>query len=105
MIEGVTRAKGLLTLASEMGFEGLSNVVHLGTGSSVAMSFVSRRGPGKMRHLEIRGLRLQEEIREGKVEVSKIKGDGNPADLITKILGIQDVKERLSGMNIRLGGL
>ena len=35
------RAKGLLTLVSEMGFEGLSNVVHLGTDSSAAKSFVS----------------------------------------------------------------
>ena len=48
MIEGVTRAKGLLTLASEVGFEGLSNVVRLGTDSSAAESFVSRRGFGKM---------------------------------------------------------
>ena len=40
MIEGVTRAKGLLSLALEMGFEGLSNVIHLGTDSSAAKSFV-----------------------------------------------------------------
>ena len=56
MIEGVACAKGLLTLASEMGFEGLSNVGHLRTDSSAARSFVSRRGLGKMRHLEIRDL-------------------------------------------------
>jgi hypothetical protein len=29
MIEAVTRAKGLLSLATELGFVGLSNVVHL----------------------------------------------------------------------------
>ena len=101
MIEGVTRAKGLLSLASEMGFSGLSNVVHLGTDSSAAKSFVSRRGLGKMRHLEIRDLWLQKEVREGKVEVSKIRGDQNPADLMTKILGIKDIEERLRGMSIR----
>ena len=28
MVEGVTRAKGLLTLAGELGFSGLTNVVH-----------------------------------------------------------------------------
>ena len=47
MIEAVTRAKGLLSLAAEMGFRGLSNVVHLGTDSSAAKSFVSRRGLGR----------------------------------------------------------
>ena len=52
MIEGTTTAKRLLRLAME--FEKLSNVVHLGTDSSAAKSFVNRRGLGKMKHLEIR---------------------------------------------------
>ena len=51
MIEGATRVKGLRSLAGEIGFGGLSNVVYLGTDSSVAKSFVSRRGLGKMRHI------------------------------------------------------
>ena len=102
MIEGVTRAKGLLSLASEVGFSGLSNVVHLGTDSSAAKSFVSRRGLGKMRHLEIRDLWLQKEVREGRVEVSKIPGNENPADLMTKILGVPDITERLKGMRLRM---
>ena len=102
MIEGVTRAMGLLGLARELGFEELSNVSHLGTDSSAAKSFVSRRGLGRMRHLEIRDLWLQKEVREGRVEVSKIKGVENPADLMTKILGFGDVVERLKGMNIRV---
>ena len=79
MIEAVTRAKGLLSLAGELGFHGLSNVVYLGTDSSAAKSFVSRRGLGKMRHLEIRDLWLQKEVLEGKVSVSKVKGLENPA--------------------------
>ena len=66
MVEAVTRVKGLMTLAYEVGFRGLSNVVHLGTDSSAAKSFVSRRGLGKMRHLEIRDLWLQKEVSEGK---------------------------------------
>ena len=40
MVEAVTRAKGLYTLAWELGFRGLSNVIHLGTDSSAAKSFV-----------------------------------------------------------------
>ena len=56
MIEAVTRAKGLISLAREMGFGGMANVVRLGTDSSAAKSLVCRRGLGKMRHLEIRDL-------------------------------------------------
>eukprot|EP00973_Karenia_brevis_P058642 8167727-Karenia_brevis.AAC.1 len=44
MVEGVTRAKGLVSLAQELGFGELLNVVKLGTNSSAAKSFVCRRG-------------------------------------------------------------
>eukprot|EP00973_Karenia_brevis_P065894 9158624-Karenia_brevis.AAC.1 len=36
MVEGVTRAKGLVSLAQELGFGKLLNVVKLGTDSSAA---------------------------------------------------------------------
>ena len=102
MIEAITRAKGLLSLSSEMGFGEVSNVVHLGTDSSAAKSFVSRRGLGKMRHVEIRDLWLQKEVREGKVLVHKVVGTENPADLMTKILTASEIGDRLRGMNIRM---
>ena len=54
MIDAVTRAKGLISTAKELGFSGLENVEHVGTDSSAAKSFVSRRGLRKMRHLEVR---------------------------------------------------
>ena len=102
MIEAVTRAKGLISLANEVGFKDMTNVVHIGTDSSAAKSFVSRRGLGKMRHLEIRDLWLQKEVRDGKVEVSKVRGEENPADLMTKILNNKDIKIRIEGMNLRV---
>ena len=104
MIEGVTRAKGLLSLAGEMGFHGLSNVVYVGTDSSAAKSFVCRRGLGRMRHLEIRDLWLQKEVSEGRAEVSKVLGAENPADLMTKVLAMGEIRERLKGMGMWMKG-
>ena len=46
-VEGVTRAKGLVSLAGELGFKGLSNVIKVGTDSSAAKSFVCKRGWGE----------------------------------------------------------
>ena len=80
----------------------MNNVVHVGTDSSAAKSFVCRRGLGKMRHLEIRDLWLQKEVRDGKVIVGKVPGVENPADLMTKILGHQDIRSRLEGMNLQV---
>ena len=102
MIEGVTRAKGLRSLAFELGFRDLSNVVKLGTDSSAAKSFVNRRGLGRMRHLEIRDLWLQREVSKGLLEVSKIPGEKNPADLMTKILSFGEAVDRLSWMNLHV---
>ena len=102
MVEGVTRAKGLVSLASEVGFVGLSNVIKLGTDSSAAKSFVCRRGLGRMRHLEIRDLWLQKEVSEGRLEVSKVLGTENPADLMTKVLTLDEIISRLGGMNLEM---
>ena len=102
MIEGVTRAKGLISLAGELGFGELENVVRLGTDSSAAKSFVSRRGLGRMRHLDIRDLWLQKEVGEGKVVVQKVLGTENPADLMTKVLGVKEIGERIEGMGLRV---
>ena len=55
-----------------------------------------------MRHMEIRDMYSQKEVSEGKVEVSKTPGEESPADLMTKILGCGDSKERLERMSIRV---
>eukprot|EP00973_Karenia_brevis_P026166 3610206-Karenia_brevis.AAC.1 len=55
-----------------------------------------------MRHLEIRDLWLQKEVREGKLQIEKIDGKKNPADLMTKILTIAEIRDRLKRMNIEL---
>ena len=44
----------------------------------------------------------QEEVRKGRVEVGKVRGDLNPADLMTKILSMREIEDRLAGMNIRV---
>ena len=98
MIEAVIRAKGLRNLAVEVGFKNLENIVHIGIGSSE--SFVGRQGLGKMKHLEIRDLWLQKEVRDGKVIVSKVLGTENPSDIGTKILNTVEIAERLAGMNL-----
>ena len=100
MVEGVTRAKGITSMARELGFTDLGNVLHLGTDSSAAKSFVSRRGLGRMRHLDIRDLWLQKEVADGNVVVSKVVGNENPADLMTKILSKSEIQDRLEGMGI-----
>ena len=58
----------------KVGFVDLENIVHVGTDSSAAKSFVGRQGLGKMKHLEIRDLWLQKEVHEGSCGA---QGSGN----------------------------
>ena len=100
MIDAVLKAKWLATVAQEMGHCALTSRLVLGTDSSAARSFVSRRGLGRMRHIEVRDLWLQEEVAKGKVQVVKVAGEANPADLMTKYLRVEEVKGRLQGMRL-----
>ena len=101
MIEAVVRAKGLLSTMKEVGFV-MAEKIQLYTDSSAAKSFVSRRGLGKMKHLEIRDLWLQREVGLGSVIVNKIEGPRNPADLMTKYLKRWEIELRLRLMGIRV---
>eukprot|EP00973_Karenia_brevis_P027756 3826067-Karenia_brevis.AAC.1 len=82
MVEGVTRAKRLLSLAREIGFEEFSHVIKLGSDRSAAKSF--------------------KKVQEGGLGVSKVPGEENPADLMTKVLGYKDIKSRLEMMSMEM---
>ena len=101
MIEVVIRSKGLLSTMKEVGFD-VADRIQMYTDSSAAKSFVSRRGPGKMKHLEIRDLWLQREVGRGSVLVKKIEGPKNPADLLTKYLKKWEIELRLRLMGVRI---
>ena len=102
LVDAVLRAKWLLSVLSELGVAKVSPVAQVLTDSAAAKSFVSRRGLGKMRHIELRELWLQKEVGEGKVIVSKMPGAQNPADAMTKFLGRTQLQDRLRLLSIDL---
>ena len=57
-----------------------------------------------MRHLQVRDLWLQKEVREGNIVIHKVPGASNPADLMTKVLGMGEIEQRLEGMNLKIEG-
>ncbi len=54
------------------------------TDSSAAMGTCSRQGLGKLRHLDTHTLWVQQAVRPRRIELVKIDGDVNPADIFTK---------------------
>ena len=65
------------------------------TDSSAAMGVVGRQGLGKLRHLDTHSLWVQQAARSGRIEVKKVRGDDNPADLFTKHLASKERVDEL----------
>ena len=101
MVEGVLRAGGMKNVGREIGRDGVDLETTLATDSSAAKGFVSRRGGGRMRHMEVRWLWLQEEVRKGRVKMERISGKINPGDVMTKYLTWKEIEGKLSEMGIR----
>jgi hypothetical protein len=84
MHDGASRAMGLQTVMFEVGLTPKLSMLRVYTDSTVAKSFVATRGLGKMRHLEVKLLWLQEAVQKGRLSVGKVKGTANIADALTK---------------------
>ena len=97
MVEGATRAIGIKTMLEELGLK--VNIV-LATDSSAAKSLGSRRGTGRIRHLETRWLWLQLEVAKGNIKLEKVPGDVNPADVLTKYKSGNDIERLLTRMGV-----
>ena len=83
---------GITQLAHDWGDE-LQGHVHVD--SSAAIGIIGRRGCGKMRHVKVGMLWIQEKQEEGELKYQKVLGTENPGDLMTKYLG-QKVIDKLS---------
>jgi len=74
--------------------------IRIHSDSSAARGIVQRQGPGKLRHLDIKDLWIQDFIREKKAEIVKILTDVNWADIGTKPLTKARLEELLAMMPI-----
>ena len=86
----------------ELGLSSCDDVIELQVDCAAVKSFISRRGLGKMRYVELRDLWIQREVGEGKVRVVKVEGKANPADVGTKFLSTTEFAEKLAELNIEL---
>ena len=69
--------------------------LQLHTDSAAAIGIASRTGLGKLRHLQVHLLWVQQHVRNKVFELLKVPGKENPADLFTKHLGQADINDHL----------
>ena len=81
MVKGASTALGLQAMAREVGY---SLGTSLCVDSSAAIGISSRRGLGKVRHIEVNQLWLQEHVAIGKIFVQEVPGQTDISDCLTK---------------------
>ena len=74
-------ALGLQAILKDLGFN-LPVRVH--SDAAAAIGICRRRGLGRVRHLAVANLWVQDRLRTGDFELHKIAGSLNPADILTK---------------------
>ena len=84
---GATKAAGIaLGMKALMRDLGVDMPVRVWTDSSATVGICGRQGLGKLRHIDTRSLWIQQKLRAGALELRKVRGEVNPADLFTKHL-------------------
>ena len=93
---GIAMGMGVQSICRDLGYH-YDLRVH--TDETAAIGIARRRGMGKIRHLDTTDLWVQEKIRTGRVELLKVPGQENPADVMTKYVD----KGLMSKMLMKMG--
>ena len=81
VVRGAAVGLGFLSLLTDLG---IVLVLRLWTDSTASQGMCARQGLGKVRHLDVQELWVQQRIRNGDFCLYKIAGEMNPGDLFTK---------------------
>ena len=81
VIRGAGQGFGYQALLRDLGVQA---PLRVWTDSSAAIGICSRQGLGKLRHLDAHTLWIQQAVRLGRIDLRKVDGESNPADILTK---------------------
>ena len=98
IVKGACEGLGLLSVARDLGMETCLEVL---ADSSAAIGICRRTGIGKVRHLAVGQLWVQERVRGGDFALTKHPGEQNPADMLTKAVGGELIRRHMATANVR----
>ena len=99
MVKGGSVGLGIKALLCDLG---VSAKINLRTDASAAKGIASRKGLGKVRHIEVNQLWLQDRVATGDIQVLKVKGTVNLADALTKYVEGDDLVKHSEWMGMSI---
>ena len=97
--KGAMQGLGLQALCRDLG---IVTTITLRTDAAAAIGICRRRGLGKIRHLATADLWVQDRLKRRYVELVKIPGQENPADMLTKHVEKGLLQKHMSTLGLRL---
>ena len=98
IVKGTTEALGIQSVGRDLGLE---MALSMHTDSAAAVGICNRAGIGRVRHLAVGQLWVQEGLRRGDFRLYKVKGELNPADALTKHLAREELDRHLATMALK----
>ena len=98
IVKGAGEGMGMVSVAKDLGIDvGLTILAD----SSAAIGICRRTGIGKVRHLAVGQLWVQEQVRTGAFALVKRPGSENPADLLTKAVSADLINRHIATAGLR----
>ena len=101
VVKSSSETIGITQLAYDWGLQLVGDIY---VNSTAALGVVARKGAGKLRHVRVGQLWVQEKAETGELRYRKVKGTDNPADACTKSLPAHEVKRYTQEVGIELRG-
>ena len=96
MVKGGSVAIGMQSMMSELG---IKVKLTLKCDASAAVGIVKRRGLGRIRHIDVTQLWLQEKVSEGVIEIVKVNTKENISDALTKGVSSHEITWMMKKIN------
>ena len=97
IVKGAAEGMGLVSVARDLGVETQLRVC---AASSAAIGIRRRSGIGRVRHLAVGQLWVQERVRAGDFDLVKWPGERNPADVLTKVVNQELIDRHMAFMGV-----
>ena len=94
---GAVEAVFTKTLLDELGVQ--ANIL-MKSDSTSGIALMQRRGLGRLRHLQVKELWLQDQVRAGDIQVEYVPTQENMADVLTKGLGTLKMEQLVSKIGL-----
>jgi hypothetical protein len=101
VVKSSTEGLGLKSLLSDFG---IWIALAVKSDASAAIGMVKREGLGKVRHLAVADLWIQQRRATGEIQYEKTDGLTNPADMMTKSVGGDKISQFLVSLGFQKRG-